>query len=843
MQKIENGITDAFDDNNMDVSVSSYILDTKFTSLSTQKINLNNLLDSLSGNPPDLIITTYDEAIYSLLDTEHELTHSTPIVFTGVRYLNYELIGKHNHKNVTGTTNHPDFVKCYKLAQQLLGKIDEIQIIGEESYAGKSAIEDAKKQLKKIPNAVFRENSSNIEVNAKEDVIDSTKKDSLYIVIKNIDKLNGLQLMESMTYQPNSFCIMAKWNYVYSDLPLMGTAPFLMVSNEGFGTIGGYITRGYDNGYAAGTIASHILTGTSVSSIPIQNSKQKPVFDWVQLKRWNIPLEKLPADSEVLNMPLTVRYKELFIFIIVFSCIFLISLISWLVYILKKERKQKKLAQNLLLNKREELDVTMKSIRESVISIDKNHRIFAINNAAMESLKLNKEMQEYIGADILSIFNITLLNNNDYLKDIFQLITKSAHTIAFEKGAAVVTPDNLSFLIAGSITPLQTKEIDSGWVITFNNITSEFIKKELHTLAMGEGNVYAWRYNGKKEVYVFEEVFFRETGFYDKGNHCIHLENFERLIHPEDFDTWNKQLKEVVDRKKDKVTIQVRFNVNGNYEWWSYTVTSINNPTLTSSFTLFGLCMSIQSFKETEESLRIARDKAEESDKLKSIFLSNMSHEIRTPLNSIVGFSNLLTADDNFSPEEKSIFVSTINEKCDLLLNLINDILDLSRIESGLPFNPEKCDVNLIIEELISSEKCNLKPTVKLIKDLPPKPIYIQADIIRLRQIIHHLLSNSIKFTTEGYIEIGSRIENNAELIIYVKDTGMGISQTEIVKIFDRFYKSDNFSQGGGLGLSISKVIVERMGGNIKAESNIGEGSSFTISLPYNNCDEELFDL
>lgn len=843
MKELNKGITESFKDNQLDVSISTYYLNSEYLSESTQESRLHGLLNNLLLTPPDLIIVTDDAAIYSLLATEHKLTHTIPIIFSGVNYVTYELLSKHVHNNVTGLTNRPDFVKCYKLAQQLLGKINEIQIIGEDSYEGKSAIEDAKRQLQTIPNAVFKDSTSDIGSKNSNDAIALNKKDSVYIYIKNIDKLNGFQLMESMTYKPNSFCVMAKWNYIYSDLPHMGTAPFFMVNNEGFGDarIGGYMTQSYDNGYTAANIASLVLTGTPISSIPVQISIQKPVFNWNQLLRWHIPLEKLPPNSIIQNMPLMERYKDLIFFVILFASAFIVVLILWLIYIYKKERSHKKLAQNLLLNKREELDVTMRSIRESVISIDKNHRIFTINRAAMESLKLKKDIQDYIGADIFTVLNITLRDQNNYLKNTFQLINESSHTTIFEKGAAIVTPDYQSFLIAGSITTLQSKEIDSGWVITFKDVTKEFMDKEIHTLAMGEGSVYAWRYNGKKEVFVFEEVFFRETGIYDKGNHCIHLENFRGMIHPEDYTLWSQQLKDVVDRKKDKVTTQVRIYINEDYEWWSFTATSINNSALITSFTLFGLCMSIQTFKQTEESLRIARDKAEESDKLKSIFLSNMSHEIRTPLNSIVGFSNLLTADDNFSPEEKSIFVSTINEKCELLLNLINDILDLSRIESGLPFNPEKCDVNLIIEELISSEKVNLKPTVRLIKHLPSKPLYINADNFRLKQIIRNLLSNSIKFTSEGSIEIGYKILNNSELNIYLKDTGIGISQKEQNKIFERFYKSDNFSQGGGLGLSISKVIVERMGGKIIIESTVGEGSCFTIFLPY-TCVSELDD-
>lgn len=484
----------------------------------------------------------------------------------------------------------------------------------------------------------------------------------------------------------------------------------------------------------------------------------------------------------------------------------------------------------------------MKSIRESVISIDNNKQIFAMNQAALDCLGLKKDIHEYIGADIFSVLNITLRGRDNYLADIFTSLDKFYHSYQLDKGATIVTSENQSLLIEGTVSSLQTMDNYTGCIISFKDITDEFIKKELHTLAMGDAHVYAWRYNGKKDVFVFEEVFFRETGVYDNGKHTIHSDVFEGMIHPEDYGNWNKQIKHILNRKSDKLTIQIRIYINNKYEWWAFNVTYINNPALSTSFTLFGLCMSIQTFKETEENLRIAKEKAEESDKLKSIFLSNMSHEIRTPLNAIVGFSNLLTSDDNFSAEEKSIFVTTINEKCEILLTLINDILDLSRIESGLPFNPEVCNLTLIIEETLASEKTILSPYVALKKNLPKEPVFINADSLRLRQLIRHLINNSFKFTHDGFIEVGCSVNQNKNLIFYVEDSGLGISLKEQKKIFERFYKTDNFSQGGGLGLSICKVIVERMGGEISVQSVHGEGSKFTVVLPYSSVIEASYE-
>lgn len=841
VEDLNKGIKEAFDDKNLDTQVKEYYLSTELRTEEAKQNEINKLLDSYSSKPLDLIIVADDDCFSSFFATEHPLTHSKPVIFAGIDYVISELIEKHNHGNITGITNEPNFRQTYRLAVQLFGKINSIQIIAEDSYAGRAAINDAKTHLITIPNTVIKEDSLHQD---GWEPLELESNDSIYIFIKNINKINGRQLIESMTYQPHSFCIMAKWSDFYSDLPHMGTAPFLMVNNEGFGDgrIGGYMAENYEVGYEAGIMAAKILTGTPVASIPVKAIELKPIFNWQQLQRWNIPIDKLPANSIILNMPMGIRYSNLIIYVLVFSGLFIVFVTVSLIYILNKEKKDKKLAQNLLLNKREELEVTMKSIRESVISIDNNKQIFAMNQAALDSLGLKKDIHEYIGADIFSVFNITLRGNENYLTDIFNSLDKNYLSYQLEKGATIVTSENQSLLIEGTVSSLLTMDNYTGWIISFKDITDEFIKKELHTLAMGDAHVYAWRYNGKKDVFVFEEVFFRETGVYDNGKHTIHSDVFEGMIHPEDYGNWNKQIKHILDRKSDKLTIQIRIYINNKYEWWSFNVTYINNPALSTSFTLFGLCMSIQTFKETEENLRIAKDKAEESDKLKSIFLSNMSHEIRTPLNAIVGFSNLLTSDDNFSAEEKSIFVTTINEKCEILLTLINDILDLSRIESGLPFNPEVCNLTLIIEETLASEKTILSPYVALKKNLPKEPVFINADSLRLRQLIRNLINNSFKFTHDGFIEVGCILSKNKNLIFYVEDSGLGISLKEQKKIFERFYKTDNFSQGGGLGLSICKVIVERMGGEISVQSVHGEGSKFTVVLPYSSVIEASYE-
>ena len=239
--------------------------------------------------------------------------------------------------------------------------------------------------------------------------------------------------------------------------------------------------------------------------------------------------------------------------------------------------------------------------------------------------------------------------------------------------------------------------------------------------------------------------------------------------------------------------------------------------------------------KQNKE-LEVALEKAKESDQMKSAFLANMSHEIRTPLNAIVGFSNLMNTDIELSKEERENFTELINTNSDLLLNLINDILDLSRIESGrMSFSFQQYSLNELISTIYQTFQVLMPENVELRMQIPEKSISIPTDKLRLTQVITNFLSNAIKFTQKGYILIGYEYrEEERHVHIFVEDTGIGIPKEKQDAVFNRFTKLDEFAKGTGLGLSICKVIAERFDGYIAVESEIGKGSRFSIILPLN---------
>ena len=306
---------------------------------------------------------------------------------------------------------------------------------------------------------------------------------------------------------------------------------------------------------------------------------------------------------------------------------------------------------------------------------------------------------------------------------------------------------------------------------------------------------------------------------------------------PEDQAVLKNFVGEVKTGKATSLRKEVRVcRENGKYTWTSINVMVRDYRPQDGIIEMLCINYDITPLKETEQKLIIARDKAEELDRLKSAFLANMSHEIRTPLNAIVGFSQLLPSAE--TAEEKKLYSGIINQNSDILLQLINDILDLSKIEAGtLEYIKRPMNLGEVCRTIYTVHKERVKEGVTLVFDNEEEDLLMEGDQNRIMQVITNFLTNASKFTYEGEIRLGfGRMDK--DIRVYVKDTGIGIEPEKVDHIFERFVKLNSFAQGTGLGLSICQMIIEKIGGEIGVTSELGKGSTFYFTIPYEETGE-----
>ena len=304
-----------------------------------------------------------------------------------------------------------------------------------------------------------------------------------------------------------------------------------------------------------------------------------------------------------------------------------------------------------------------------------------------------------------------------------------------------------------------------------------------------------------------------------------------RHFHPDDRALLIRFLDDARKGLTTKLSKEMRvLREDGTYTWTHVNLLVKKYAPQDRIIEIISINYDITELKRTEEMLVKARDKAEASDRLKSAFLANMSHEIRTPLNAIVGFSSLLTSTENAA--EKELYNSLIGHNNKLLLNLINDVIDLSKIESGyLELRPDWVNLTELLDESVAEYAHQVPSGVELLTNYPAHDSLVELDKLRIKQILSNFLSNALKNTTTGHVEVFYEVDHQS-VRIGVKDTGRGIPQNMLEKIFERFEKLDSFAQGAGLGLSICKLIVEKMNGRVLVDSQLGIGTTFVIELP-----------
>ena len=544
----------------------------------------------------------------------------------------------------------------------------------------------------------------------------------------------------------------------------------------------------------------------------------------------------------VLNIPLMDRYQAWFI---LFYSVIVGALAFLVVWLYRSNRRESRkrihaqtrlLIQHRLVEQRDEFDKIFCSIRDGLVTYDMDLRIHFVNRALVEMLGLPAEMyttRPYEGQIAGSILHIYMNGENILQALLKQVIQDRKPVIIPEKAFMQENTKGTYFPVSGEVVPIFAKDKLTGMAIVCRNISEEEMQKRFFNMAIEESSIYPWQYNTRLKCFHFPDGLLQRFNCYDNTDY-ISREELDRIVHPEDLSRTCRHFDNIMLGHEPNSRMSFRLqNADGGYEWWEFRSTAYEGPTVDIPYRVLGVCQSIQRYKDTEEELIAARDRALQADRLKSAFLANMSHEIRTPLNAIVGFSDLLKDLQAFSSEEVQQFVETININCTLLLALINDILDLSRIESGtMDFQFSSYNLTFIMQEVYDSQRLSMPQGVKLCTDFPEgADKYITTDAVRLKQVLNNLINNAKKFTVQGSITLGYRVDESGYTTVFVEDTGAGISDEDQKHIFERFYKADSFTQGAGLGLSICQTIVERIHGTITVTSKPGRGTRFEVRM------------
>lgn len=469
---------------------------------------------------------------------------------------------------------------------------------------------------------------------------------------------------------------------------------------------------------------------------------------------------------------------------------------------------------------------------------DENGYLVNVNPYDLEILGTKKE----------SLLGINLFENPTISEENLKRIRNGQET-TFENDYNYKTISDNSYFetkhtnkvmrLIGKCIPLRNREeAVIGYVLLVHHDTSYYEEKEkLHDsleklkMAINSANSYIWEYDIKNEkINVDFSLLDYQHNQIAQTDETIVLTSKDAhidRIHPEDKERIFEQTNRIINGDILSFTDTYRQLFNGEIYWYTtffrtYKYDADNKP---SSI----ICLTRDITKERENELALMNEK--ETNRIKTAFIRNMSHELRTPLNAIVGFSNILAeANDT---EENCYFIETIRKNNDILIQIIDSILSFTKIESGLmQYSICEVDIKDICLEAIRLKSSNQKEEIRFHFDPDAPSIRIRTDHDRMVQVLFHLLDNAYKFTEEGSISLKYFLHNDKEIRIEIADTGIGLTEDEISKMFKEFYKANEFQVGLGLGLCIAKKMIEDLGGVVGVNSIKGEGSTFWFHLP-----------
>ncbi len=728
-ENLENGL----DKGGVKANITTEYLNADYWSFASECFIMRRICERARQRKTDLIVTSSDEAFFTLTHCGDSLPYQIPVVVSGIKYPDERVFER--MPNVSGYVSKTDFDVLLDAAVRMFPSRRELVCLSDSSFLSLKGVKAVEESWERIKSNYPEHELKVLNVQAK--------------------SLNSI--ITSICYDYNAYkhiVIAPKW---IPFLSLKLKAPVFTSQNLAMtnGVLCVYDAVPGEDAFAAGRQAASILKGKSPASLGVKDFGGKLLFDYKQLQFFRVDTNRAESKGIVLNIPLVERYRVWFILFYSLIVGALVLLVAWLFRANRRESRKRihaqtrLLIQHRLVEQRDEFDNIFCSIRDGLITYDTDLRIHFVNRPLLQMLGLSSE-----------------------------------------------------------------------------TYTSRFYE--------GQSSIYPWQYNMRMNRFHFPGGLLRRFGYIGDTD-LLTRDEMDALIHPEDLPHMRRNFDAILLGNEINSRMSFRLkSVDGSYEWWEFRSTAYDGLTVDTPYMVLGVCQSIQRYKDTEEALIAARDRALQADKLKSAFLANMSHEIRTPLNAIVGFSDLLKDLDAFSPEEVKQFVETININCTLLLALINDILDLSRIESGtMDFKFGAFNLAFIMQEVHESQRLSMPRDVELRIEIPEgEDKLVITDSVRLKQVVNNLINNAKKFTVTGSITFGYVTNREGYTTIFVEDTGSGISEDAQKHIFERFYKEDSFTQGAGLGLSICQTIVDRLHGSISVSSELGKGTRFEVVIP-----------
>ncbi|WP_321517964.1 ABC transporter substrate binding protein [uncultured Bacteroides sp.] len=593
---------------------------------------------------------------------------------------------------------------------------------------------------------------------------------------------------------------------------------------------GGYYSTCEDYGTKSGEILNRILEGKKASDIPFQLAAMpKAHLNYVHLIQAGLDKKLFPSNAVYYQKPIGFIEQNIILLVSVISLLLIcFSILLSKIWFLKKEKNMNEEMKSFFTNVLDNIPVAV-SVRD-----------FGSNKFIYWNKKI-EEITQIKSEDAIGKTNKELFSEEVYKRhqEMDNRLMRQGHSVSYEmdmmySDGKLHSTNMTKTLIKSEGMPAYM--LFTGWDVTELKAIQRKLLTSNNQLAMvmDAGDIISWVWDVKNRLVTFDYDYQKKSYFqHEMKSLTKSLDDILLQTHPDDVDHVVMTFLNFLEGKSDRICLDIKIDFYGNgYEWYELQGMVSDRDNDGAILFVTGSGINISKRKQEEQLLLEAKEKAEESNRLKSAFLANMSHEIRTPLNAIVGFSRILA--EISGGETESQFASIIESNNDMLLQLINDILDLSKIEAGtLEFVYSDVDINMLFDEIEQSSAMKIDQSdvkIKFENKLPLCVIHTERN--RLTQVVSNFISNSIKFTKQGSITFGYTLSDK-KLRFYVKDTGCGIPNDKQSTVFDRFIKLNSFAQGTGLGLSICASIVNKLGGEIGVVSEEGTGSTFWFTIPY----------